>query len=298
MYVVFGNPIQHSLSPKLIEIILNIKGQKKDLPRNFTKEQLIQYLKKNKISFGNITYPYKSIFYDYSDKVIFPADKIRHVNAFIYKDNQIISTNTDGEGFFLSLFYFYKNIHKKILSNKFILIAGTGGTAQSIGFSAKIRGIKPIYISRNKYIENLNIDKIFYQNNIKYNSKLFISYQDAIKIVDKFKDIIIISTLPFSLLSIYLKSDNKDKITNDEIDEISEFFKFAIESNLKIFDSNYKDYIEILKKKSNLNIPENIYCGIYQFIGQGLLSIYFFNQKNYFSEDKIKKIKESLIFET
>lgn len=295
MYVVFGNPIQHSLSPKLIEIILNIKGQKKDLPRNFTKEQLIQYLKKNKISFGNITFPYKSIFYDYSDKVIFPADKIKHVNAFIYKDNQIISTNTDGEGFFLSLFYFYKNIYKKILSNKFILIAGTGGTAQSIGFSAKIRGIKPLYISRNKYIENLNIDKIFYQNNIIYYSKFFISYQDAIKIVDKFKDTIIISTLPFSLLSIYRKSDNKDKITNDEI---SEFFKFAIESNLKIFDSNYKDYLEILKKKSNSIIPENISSGIDQFIGQGLLSIYFFNQKNYFSEDKIKKIKESLIFET
>lgn len=312
MYAVFGNPIDHSLSPYLIGKLLNIKCCKISLPENFNKQFLLSYLKENNIFFGNVTFPYKKIFYDYSDYLKFPANNLNCSNAFIFKDDKIISTNTDGEGFFYGLKFLNYDIYKNLLKNRKLLIVGTGSTANSIAFSSKIRGINPIFISRK--INNLNDSK----NQPNYNKSLnlfidnpenifklnIINYKEGLRLILKEKDYIIISTLPFSLISFIekdrsIKIDNlKEKNKNDEnFNDILEFFSKVLEKKMIVFDSNYKDYLSIKKNYLNYKINENIIDGIDQFLGQGLLSIYFFTGKNYLSKIIIKELKVGLINE-
>lgn len=300
MYAVFGNPIGHSLSPYLINKLLNISCSKISLGKSFDKKALLDLLEKRKIHYGNVTYPYKKIFFDYSDSLKFPADKIFSINAFTYKDNKIISTNTDGEGFFLAIYFSNFKIYKKLINNKVILIAGTGSTAKSIAFSAKIRGITPIFISRKK---NLN------QNGIKF----IIDYKRGLELIMKNHNHIIASTLPFSVLSIIFKNElEKEKIINSKENiftedgsddeensiDIFKFFNYAYEKRIIIFDSNYKNYLSIKKAGLNINLNDNLFDGLYQFIGQGLLSIHFFTGKNFMNKRIIDQMKDQLINES
>lgn len=300
MYAVFGNPIEHSLSPYLINKLLNISCSKISLGKSFDKKALLDLLEKRKIHYGNVTYPYKKIFFDYSDSLKFPADKIFSINAFTYKDNKIISTNTDGEGFFLAIYFSNFKIYKKLINNKVILIAGTGSTAKSIAFSAKIRGITPIFISRKK---NLN------QNGIKF----IIDYKRGLELIMKNHNHIIASTLPFSVLSIIFKNElEKEKIINSKENiftedgsddeensiDIFKFFNYAYEKRIIIFDSNYKNYLSIKKAGLNINLNDNLFDGLYQFIGQGLLSIHFFTGKNFMNKRIIDQMKDQLINES
>lgn len=300
MYAVFGNPIEHSLSPYLINKLLNISCSKISLGKSFDKKALLDLLEKRKIHYGNVTYPYKKIFFDYSDSLKFPADKIFSINAFTYKDNKIISTNTDGEGFFLAIYFSNFKIYKKLINNKVILIAGTGSTAKSIAFSAKIRGITPIFISRKK---NLN------QNGIK----IIIDYKRGLELIMKNHNHVIASTLPFSVLSIIFNNElKKEKIINSKENiftedgsddeensiDIFKFFNYAYEKRIIIFDSNYKNYLSIKKAGLNINLNDNLFDGLYQFIGQGLLSIHFFTGKNFMNKRIIDQMKDQLINES
>lgn len=300
MYAVFGNPIEHSLSPYLINKLLNISCSKISLGKSFDKKALLDLLEKRKIHYGNVTYPYKKIFFDYSDSLKFPADKIFSINAFTYKDNKIISTNTDGEGFFLAIYFSNFKIYKKLINNKVILIAGTGSTAKSIAFSAKIRGITPIFISRKK---NLN------QNGIK----IIIDYKRGLELIMKNHNHVIASTLPFSVLSIIFNNElEKEKIINSKENiftedgsddeensiDIFKFFNYAYEKRIIIFDSNYKNYLSIKKAGLNINLNDNLFDGLYQFIGQGLLSIHFFTGKNFMNKRIIDQMKDQLINES
>ena len=345
MYAVFGNPIEHSLSPYLINKLLNISCSKISLGDSFDKKYLLDLLNQKKIYFGNVTYPYKNIFFNYSDSIKFPADRLSAINAFIYKDNKIISTNTDGEGFFYSLYSLNYNIYKKLINNKVILIAGSGSTAKSIAFSSKIRGITPIFLSREKFISN----RERFQERFNKSEKSIIfdyqkfDYKKGLELILKNHNHIIVSTLPFSVLSILLKSailknkvekanlekrdflnlkgngliENKvekkdnvnlkeskpienesEKNNKDNFLDIYNFFNYAYKKNIIILDSNYKDYLSIKKNRLSININDNLFDGINQFIGQALLSIYFFTEKNFLKIETIKKIKEEIINES
>ncbi len=291
MYCVFGEPIEHSLSTKLIETTLNIRTSKLSLDSSITKNQFIELLRKNNIKFGNVTYPYKKLIYDFSDLTIFPSIILKSINTFVFDGNKIISTNTDGEGFFISLLLYHKKIYNFLLNNRNFLIAGSGATANSIAFSAKFRGIKTFYISRRSKIDQSN----FNLNNLNINP-IFISYKSAINFIKKEKPIIM-STLPFSVLSIIDKDINlistKEKLEIDQ--DIKDFFHIAKSLNIPIFDANYKDYIEIQKQYKSLVLPENLFYGIEQLIGQGLLSVYFFSKKNFLDENKFYSIKNRLL---
>lgn len=316
MYAVFGNPIEHSLSPKLMRNSLKIKGLKICIDSNIEKSEFIEILLKNKIIFGNVTYPCKNLLFRFSDYNFYPSDKLQSANTFVFKNNRIFSTNTDGEGFFASLYFNHKSIYQKLLKEKLLLIAGTGATASSIALSSRLRGIYPLLISRNAKIFKNNIGGLknyFNINKISYNHYNYISYKEAQIIINKQKPIIV-STLPFSVLSIlsnFLKNfsenssskyynENNKKLYKIEIEyEIQSFFHKAFKLNLFIFDSNYKDYIDHYKNNEFKNIKKfylkNIICGLDQFIGQGIYSIYFFSKINLLDEKNFNKLKNILI---
>ncbi len=130
-FLVIGNPIKHSLSPKLHNYWMtnnDIKGnyQKKEV-ENDKLESLIQEIKKKKILGINVTVPFKNRVIPYLDKLSDGAKKTQSVNTIYLDNNKLIGHNTDIGGFELAIKY-----KKFDVSNKKILILGAGGVAPSI----------------------------------------------------------------------------------------------------------------------------------------------------------------------
>ena len=130
-FLVIGNPINHSLSPKLhnywIEqnninaIYEKQKLEEKDL------ENLILQVKEKKIDGINVTVPFKKAIIPFIDKLSSEAQKTQSVNTIYLDNSKIIGHNTDTVGFTMS-------IHKSNINllNKKILILGAGGVVPSI----------------------------------------------------------------------------------------------------------------------------------------------------------------------
>ena len=106
-YLVIGNPIQHSLSPKLHNYWIkknNIDAiyEKKQLNKNEIGET-INDIKKGEIDGVNVTVPFKKSIIPFLDELTPLAKEAQSVNT-IYKDNnKVIGHNTDIEGFELAL---------------------------------------------------------------------------------------------------------------------------------------------------------------------------------------------------
>ena len=106
-YLVIGNPIDHSLSPKLQnywirKYKIDAVYEKKLLNNNEIKE-LIFNIKEEKIHGLNITVPFKKVIIPFLDELSEEAEISQSVNTIYKRDNKIIGDNTDIEGFKLSL---------------------------------------------------------------------------------------------------------------------------------------------------------------------------------------------------
>ena len=133
-YLVIGNPIKHSLSPKLHNYWIKINNidavyEKKQLNEE-ELESIIFNVKKNEIHGINVTIPFKNKIIPYIDQLSPEAEKTQSVNTIYTSNNQIIGHNTDIAGFELSL----KKL-KYDVSGKKILILGAGGVVPSIIFA-------------------------------------------------------------------------------------------------------------------------------------------------------------------
>ena len=119
-YLVIGNPIEHSLSPKLHNYWIkenNIKAvyDKKQLNKNDI-EAIISEVKNNKIDGINVTIPFKKSVIPFLDELTPLANEAQSVNTIYKQNNKVIGHNTDIGGFELAL----KSIGYDI-KNKFIL---------------------------------------------------------------------------------------------------------------------------------------------------------------------------------
>ena len=145
-YLVVGNPIEHSLSPKLHSHWIkknNIKAiyEKRKLDEKDIKG-IISDVKNEKIHGVNVTIPFKKSVIPYLDELSPFANEAQSVNTIFKKDNKIIGGNTDIGGFEKSL----KNIHYDV-KNKKAFILGAGGVAPSIILALKKLGASKIYLS-------------------------------------------------------------------------------------------------------------------------------------------------------
>ena len=145
-YLVIGNPIEHSLSPKLHNYWIknnniNAVYEKKKLNEENLKD-LILKIKKNEISGLNVTVPFKKSVIPFLDLLSKEAEETQSVNTIYYNDNKIIGHNTDIEGFMLAV----QNAKFNCL-NKEVLILGAGGVVSSIIFALKKMGAKKIILS-------------------------------------------------------------------------------------------------------------------------------------------------------
>ena len=131
-YLVIGNPIEHSLSPKLHNFWIkknNIDAiyEKKKINNKQEIEDIISQIKNNKIQGINVTVPFKRSVISFLDELTPIAKEIQSVNTIYKKDNKIVGDNTDVDGFENALKYINYN-----LKDKRIFIIGAGGVVPSI----------------------------------------------------------------------------------------------------------------------------------------------------------------------
>ena len=145
-YFVIGNPINHSLSPKLhnywlkenkIDAVYDKKKiDEKDL------QTTISDIKEKKTGGINVTVPFKKSVIPYLDKLSPEAEQTKSVNTIILTDDILVGHNTDISGFTKAI----KDLNFNIEGKK-VFILGAGGVVPSIIFALIKMNVSEIIIS-------------------------------------------------------------------------------------------------------------------------------------------------------
>ena len=145
-FLVVGNPIEHSLSPKLqnywlkankIEAIYGkLQGYEDDL------KELCNSIKNGQLNGLNITVPFKKKIIPHLDVLSGHALRTQSVNTVCLNNGNVTGYNTDIDGFELSI----KKLNYEV-SNKKIIILGAGGVVPSIIYALKRMNAHQIYLS-------------------------------------------------------------------------------------------------------------------------------------------------------
>jgi shikimate dehydrogenase len=148
-----GNPIQHSLSPKIHNFLLEkqkidgiylaLKIEESDL------KQCVSSLIKMGFAGFNVTVPYKEKIFELCDYKSKTARLSKAVNTVIItEDKKIFGHNSDAEGFLNNLKSCEPNFDFK---SKNIFVIGAGGAGRAVLYSLiKLRTKKIIITNRNK----------------------------------------------------------------------------------------------------------------------------------------------------
>jgi shikimate dehydrogenase len=160
IFLVIGNPIDHSLSPKLhnywIKKYKIDAVYKKKLLNNNEIEGLVLNIRDEKIHGLNVTVPFKKKIIPFLDDLSEEAKISQSVNTIYKKDNKIIGDNTDIEGFKLGLEE--TGLETK---NKKALILGSGGVVPSIIIALKKMQVGKIYLSNRTELKAIELKKNF-----------------------------------------------------------------------------------------------------------------------------------------
>ena len=164
-YLVIGNPISHSLSPKLqnhwlkenkIDAIYDkIKLESNEI-KNF-----IDDIKQQHVAGCNVTVPFKKEVIPFLDELSLEANLTQSVNTIIFKNGNLIGHNTDVVGFDRAI----KSLNLKMEGKK-IFVLGAGGVVPSIIYALKKMNVFEITVSNRtrqkaeKLIENFKDLKI------------------------------------------------------------------------------------------------------------------------------------------
>ena len=163
-YCVIGNPIDHSLSPKLQNWWL----KENNIDATYDKIKLevheiknfIQEIKEQKIAGCNVTVPFKKTVIPFLDRLSLEAEQTQSVNTITYDNGDLVGHNTDIAGFDSAI--------KKLdfsLKGKKVMILGAGGVVPSIIFALQKMNVQKITISNRTKQRAENLKVLF--NNIK-----------------------------------------------------------------------------------------------------------------------------------
>ena len=163
-FFVIGNPIDHSLSPKLQNYWL----KENNVDATYDKIKLegpqiknfIRDIKEQKIAGCNVTVPFKKMVIPFLDKLSLEAEQTQSVNTIIFDNGDLIGHNTDIVGFDIAM----KRLNFSIKGKK-VLILGAGGVVPSIIFALKNMHVQEITISNRTRERAENLRVLF--NNLK-----------------------------------------------------------------------------------------------------------------------------------
>ncbi len=145
-YFVIGNPINHSLSPRLHNYwfkknnITAVYDRKKTSEKDL--QSIISEIKEKKINGINVTVPFKKAVIPYLDKLSPEAQQTQSVNTITLNNDNLVGHNTDISGFIRAILKLNFN-----MQGKKIFILGAGGVVPSIIFALKKMDVSQIIVS-------------------------------------------------------------------------------------------------------------------------------------------------------
>jgi shikimate dehydrogenase len=220
-YLVIGNPIEHSLSPKLHNFWIKINNldaiyEKKKLNENELADLIFEVKKKN-IHGINVTVPFKKAVIPFLDHLSFESKSTQSVNTIYLDNNKLVGHNTDIEGFERSI-----QDLKLDLINKKVLVLGAGGVVPSIIFA----------------LNKMKVSEIIISNRTKSKAESLKDLYKNIKIVEWGEvpefDIIINAT------SVGLKNDDKIDLDISKVGKNKFFYDVIYKPNETNFLKNAK----------------------------------------------------------
>ena len=159
-YLVVGNPVEHSLSPKLHNYWLSTNKIEaiygKLQAYNSDLKELCSNIKNGQINGLNITVPFKKKIIPHLDVLSGHALRTQSVNTVCLNNGNVTGYNTDIDGFELSL--------KKLdydVRNKKVMILGAGGVVPSIIYALKKMNVPQIYLSNRTKEKAQILKKLF-----------------------------------------------------------------------------------------------------------------------------------------
>jgi shikimate dehydrogenase len=162
-YGIIGNPLSHSLSPKLH----NIWFKKNNIKANYSLieiekkkiKDIINKIRAQELHGINVTTPYKQEVIPYLDVIVNDAKKTSSVNTiYLNGENKIIGENTDVYGFEES---FLNKLEVEKLGKKNFLILGAGGVTPSIIYALKKKKVTKLFLSNRTQQKAEAIKKLF-----------------------------------------------------------------------------------------------------------------------------------------
>ena len=166
-YLVIGNPIEHSLSPRLHNYWLKKNKIKATYDKKKVNEDdikgVIKKIKDGEIEGINVTVPFKKFVIPFLDQLTSLAGEAQSVNTIYKKGNQVIGDNTDVGGFELSLKHILSHgetMPTFSIAGKNVLILGAGGVVPSIILALKRLKVGEIFLCNRikEKAEKLNVD--------------------------------------------------------------------------------------------------------------------------------------------
>src|SRR5574337_333199 len=136
LFILFGDPVAHSLSPAMQNAALQAAGidglyipwrvQSAGLPAAFVSLRGME-------NFGgaNVTVPHKEQAFTLVDTLTPEAAAVGAINTVISRGGRLLGANTDGPGFLRSLYEEADFLPR----GKSAVILGAGGAARSVAFS-------------------------------------------------------------------------------------------------------------------------------------------------------------------
>ena len=260
-YLVVGNPINHSLSPKLHNLWIkqnqiNAIYDKMKLNAN-QLENLILDVKKKKINGINITVPFKNVVIPYLDYLSVESEKTQSVNTIYLRDEKVAGHNTDIDGFENAINRINFNV-----ADKKIFILGAGGVVTSIIYALNKMGATNIFISNRTKAKAEIVKDIFNNLNI-------VDWGD----VPQF-DVIINAT------SLGLNNDDKIELDFSKVGKNKLFYDV-------IYNPSETNFLKIGKKSGNK--CEN---GKWMFIYQAFSSFKLWHKVEPVINNEINKLLE------
>ena len=146
IFAVFGNPVSHSISPRLHNAALGELGLSREAL--YTRyeltdgSRLISKFKELKLSGTNVTVPHKEAALAQCDVADETAIKIGSVNTLVSRSGKIYGHNTDAPGFLRAIESFGEI--------KSALVLGAGGTAKAVAYALKSRGVRVCVLNRSE----------------------------------------------------------------------------------------------------------------------------------------------------
>ena len=159
-FLVIGNPIEHSLSPRLHNYWIeknNIDaGYNKKLLEEGDIKKLIIDFKEERIHGINVTVPFKKKIIPFLDELSDEAKNSYSVNTISKNNDKIVGHNTDIFGFETGLEKSNQNI-----KDKKVLILGAGGVVSSIIIALKKMQVSKIFLSNRTELKAKEVQKLF-----------------------------------------------------------------------------------------------------------------------------------------